>query len=146
MASKLSPKVLKSRCDTLFSRIIRSWGRCERCGATENLQCAHIIRRHYSATRCFVGDGTLPAAAWCLCAKCHMATEEWQPEFMALVDRTIGADALHVLRSKAEAGVEQTSLMFWRGEYERLMERCEQMGIDTRMARPPGATEGWWLP
>lgn len=39
---------------------------CERCGATHNLQCAHIVSRTYSATRTDLRN------AFCLCAGCHL--------------------------------------------------------------------------
>lgn len=53
-------------CDTLFSKIVRSRGFCENCGATDNLQCAHGISRRYRNIR-WAEDN-----AFCLCASCHV--------------------------------------------------------------------------
>lgn len=61
-----SKKVGTKKLDTLFSKIIRSAGRCKRCGSTFNLQCAHIISRRYHQVRWNLDN------ALCLCAGCHM--------------------------------------------------------------------------
>ena len=37
--------------DALFGKIIRSRGRCEHCGTTSDLQCAHGFSRRYRAVR-----------------------------------------------------------------------------------------------
>jgi hypothetical protein len=56
----------KGKATKLHSLIIRSLGMCERCGTHENLQCAHIVGRSYSATRTDLRN------AFCLCAGCHL--------------------------------------------------------------------------
>ena len=59
---------VRNRLDSLFSRLIRSVGRCEKCGATEataQLHCSHIISRSYLSTR------WLELNAKCLCATHH---------------------------------------------------------------------------
>lgn len=116
------------KADFLFSRLVRSRGACERCGAPAT-DTAHIIRRSWSATRC-VEDN-----AWALCRSCHHLVDEWQVEFMRLVDRTIGEARLVELRQSAVAGIKGlglSSAMFWRGEVERLTARCQELNIDTR--------------
>ena len=59
------------RADALYSALIRSRGWCEAAGyrlaCKGNLQCAHIIRRTYRATRW----RTDPRNALCLCAAHH---------------------------------------------------------------------------
>lgn len=60
-----STKGAKKACDLTFSKIVRARGFCEKCGNTSNLQCAHIISRRFSNTRC------VAANALCLCAGCH---------------------------------------------------------------------------
>lgn len=77
--------------DTYFSELVRARGACERCGRTDNLQCAHIIRRRH------VGDPDLGFSlrccednAWCLCAECHRIVDNDAVAFTELVDRTIG--------------------------------------------------------
>lgn len=61
-------KGLKGRADRLFSLAIRSHGRCENCNKSSGvqLQCAHIMSRRYSKTRCDTRNG------FCLCAGCHI--------------------------------------------------------------------------
>lgn len=59
---------LKKKATRLHSQYVRARAghRCERCGRTDRqMQCAHIVSRQYTATRCD------PANAWCLCATCH---------------------------------------------------------------------------
>jgi 5-methylcytosine-specific restriction endonuclease McrA len=103
----------KGKADRLFSLLIRFRGSCQRCSATDNLQCAHIIRRRYNATR------TDERNAWCLCARCHWLTEEQPDEFMDLVERTVGRELYDELKHKAQAGVKANEA-FWLAECERL--------------------------
>lgn len=58
-------KGTKGRADRYFSLAVRTIGRCESCNRRDNLQCAHIIGRKYSQTRCSFRN------ALCLCASCH---------------------------------------------------------------------------
>lgn len=90
-------KGAKGKCDALFSKIIRSPGACLRCGFTDNLQCAHIITRRYSATRCDLRN------AWCLCASCHRRLTDWPREHSHFITQTIGSELYEELRAKAEA-------------------------------------------
>lgn len=84
----------KGKCDKLFSRLIRRNGECENCtyecpglcvpskGLHKTgckLQCAHLISRHLSATRCE------PRNAFALCAKCHYHFGLWPLEFATFV-------------------------------------------------------------
>lgn len=55
-----------AQADAAFSKWIRARdGRCLECGATEFLQCAHIISRSYKAIR------VNPDNAVALCRSCH---------------------------------------------------------------------------
>jgi len=55
------------RADQAFSKYIRLRdGKCQACGATEYLQCAHIITRSYKAIR-VVEDNAVA-----LCRSCHV--------------------------------------------------------------------------
>jgi 5-methylcytosine-specific restriction endonuclease McrA len=90
------PKGNKGRCDELFSKIIRLRVICERCGSQSNLQCAHIISRRYSATRCD------PLNAWCLCSRCHLRLTAWPREHSHFITETIGSEAYDKLQQKAE--------------------------------------------
>jgi len=124
------PKGDKGKCDVLHSRIVRSRGRCERCGETryETLTTAHIVRRNWSATRC-VEDGS-----WCLDWKCHRATEDDPAVFMALVDATIGRDRYQQLRVIARDGITGSSARFWAETLERLTARCAELGLSSKRA------------
>jgi hypothetical protein len=51
--------------DTLFSELIRSKGKCERCGKKETLATAHIFSRRNFSTRWDKNN------ALCLCFACH---------------------------------------------------------------------------
>jgi 5-methylcytosine-specific restriction endonuclease McrA len=74
-----STKGAKKKADDLFSKIVRSRGACQACGKTMNLQCAHIISRRYSHTRCVERN------ALCLCAGCHHHYTDHPAEFGTLV-------------------------------------------------------------
>jgi len=115
------------KSDLLFSRIVRSRGRCERCGDTEGpFDTAHIVRRRYSATRCIEDN------AWCACRSCHRTVDNWEGEYMRLVDQTIGRDRYDELCQLAQQGTQMSSVLFWRGERERLEARCDELGIDKK--------------
>lgn len=112
-------KGAKGKCDKLFSQIIRSAGKCQRCGSTENLQTAHIITRKYSATR------TDERNAWCLCARCHRRLTDWPREHSRYITETIGSEAYEELRAKAET----VTKMDWEAEYERLQALAKALDI-----------------
>lgn len=103
-------KGIKGKCDTLFRKIVRSLGYCQRCGSTSFLQCAHIISRRYSAVRTDLRN------AWCLCASCHRRLTDWPNEHMAYVAETIGIELYDELKQKAEF----TMKFDWEQEYIRL--------------------------
>ena len=92
----------RAEADRRFSLFIRARdGKCMRCGATEGLQCAHIISRRYLATRW--NDEN--AIAFCL--RCHkwqterpLEGEEWFEKFLLplgprVTYRTLRESALH---------------------------------------------------
>jgi len=62
---KPKKKTLKRKMDILWSEIIRSKGRCEICGKTDNLQAHHVIGRINLALRWDIKNGV------CLCSSCH---------------------------------------------------------------------------
>lgn len=119
----------RGRADMLFSRIVRSRGACQRCQAPAT-DTAHIIGRRFSATRC------LEENAWALCRRCHQITGEWPTEFINLVHLTCTMDGYVKLRELAEGGIPTTSKLFWEAEVERLTQRCQELGIDTRVRIP----------
>jgi len=56
---------LKKECDSVWSRIIRSPGRCAVCGRRTSLQAHHLIRRNVIFYRHDLANGI------CLCPSCH---------------------------------------------------------------------------
>jgi len=109
----------KGACDRIFSQLVRIRGACQRCGSPKNLQCAHVISRRYSATRC------LPDNAWCLCATCHFHVDQHFEDKWALVVATIGEDKFNELRAAAYGNLKPWD---WAAERKRLEALREQMG------------------
>jgi hypothetical protein len=92
----------KSACDRLFSELVRARGACQRCGTTSEhaqLQCAHIVSRRYTATRCDFAN------AWCLCAACHRRLTEHPDEHVLFAHLTRGADGYDAIRRRALDGI-----------------------------------------
>jgi HNH endonuclease. len=112
-------KGAKGRCDKLVSQIVRSAGKCQRCGSVDTLQCAHIISRKYSATRTDLRN------LWVLCARCHRRLTDWPREHSRYITETIGSTKYEELRDKAE----QVTKMDWDAEYERLKAVAKEMGV-----------------
>lgn len=81
-----SKKTLTRKLDKLCSLIIRSRGRCERCGSVKSLQCCHIFSRTYRSLRWSL-DNLL-----CLCAKCHFWCHLNPIGFSQFVENTLGKD------------------------------------------------------
>ena len=76
MANKPSvQRIHKRKSDVLFSQHVRLVGKCEKCGTSQTLQCAHWISRRYAWTR------TDPRNAFCLCAGCHRYFTDRPTEF-----------------------------------------------------------------
>ena len=100
----------KRKADVLFSQHIRSVGKCERCGTSRSLQCAHWISRRYAWTR------TDPRNAFCLCAGCHRYFTDRPTEFSdwALEQRGRGTWLLISQRSFTRDKFD------WVAEYLRL--------------------------
>ena len=64
-ANQKAIKSLKLECDKLWSLLIRSNGKCEICGTTQNLQAHHMITRARLSTRWMEENGV------CLCSDHH---------------------------------------------------------------------------
>lgn len=92
---KRTQKSLKKEADELWSKIIRSYGKCEKCGSTSWLQAAHIYSRRFNATR------HLPENGLCLCAACHRWGHDKPLDFARWVEEYIGGDIVNELSLKA---------------------------------------------
>lgn len=113
------PKGSKGKCDVLFSKIIRSRGYCLNCGSNRNLQCAHIISRTYSGTRCD------PRNAWCLCATCHFRFTAWPREHSQFITKTIGSEIYDEIKLKAES----INKINWDDELIKLKALASELGV-----------------
>lgn len=93
MPKKPSRTTLNNHLDRLFSLIIRSRGRCERCGKKdETLQCAHVYSRIYKSVRWDTRN------AFCLCAGCHFWAHKNPTEFTEFVKKKLGESEYKALR------------------------------------------------
>jgi hypothetical protein len=85
MPKKASKRTLKSKLDTLFSKVVRSVGRCERCNRNDGtLQCCHINSRRFMHTR------WNQLNAVCMCASCHFWSHQHPRDFGKWVDEYYG--------------------------------------------------------
>lgn len=83
---------LRNKLDKLCSKIVRSRGRCQRCGSQENLQCCHIFSRIYNATRWLLEN------LLCLCASCHFWAHKNPILFAEFVKKTLGEEKYEDLK------------------------------------------------
>ena len=101
-SAKKKPKTptktrLLKQCDTLFSLLVRSAGRCSNCGKSEFLQCAHGFSRRYRAVRFDTRN------AWPLCRGCHVYFTHRPLEWDEWMRSELG-DLYEVLRDLALHG------------------------------------------
>lgn len=89
-------KIRRSKADALFSAYIRKRdGHCRVCGATTNLEAAHIYsRRHWSTRHC-------PSNAIALCFTHHRYFTENPLEFSRWCDGEFGREAMDKLFIRA---------------------------------------------
>lgn len=110
-------KGLRGKATKLHSQVVRSRGKCEKCGSQTALQTAHIITRRYPLTR------TDEKNAFCLCAKCHRRFTEWPDEWMDFIFDKIGRDEFYRLKEKSQQKLTgRRTDDFWGAEVSRLME------------------------
>lgn len=115
-----STKGSKLKCDRLFSQIIRTRDkRCRNCGHSENLQCAHIASRRFSAGR------TNEQNAVALCAGCHHFFTDNPVAFGVWVISWMGEPAYVALQHR----VNRVTKMDWPAEAERLQERLNELEL-----------------
>ena len=57
---------LLKKCDATFGKVVRSCGRCDACGFTDHIQCAHGFSRSYRSVRWDRRN------AFPLCRSCHV--------------------------------------------------------------------------
>lgn len=111
----------KGKATQLHALIVRSRGRCERCGSAANLQCAHIVGRSFAWTR------TDENNAWCLCASCHAHLGNEPFEHVQFAIKTHGEEGYELLRLKARDGINRK--FDWDAEVLRLRALAESLGV-----------------
>jgi len=93
LARRPSRKTLKRKLDKICSGIVRTKGKCEKCGRKNNLQSAHIFSRTYLNTR---WDFTNQL---CFCPDCHINFAHKQPLLFAeWVKKHLGIDKYNLLK------------------------------------------------
>lgn len=96
MARKISRKGLKNKLDKAFSELIRSRGRCERCGDKgATLQTSHIYSRKNLAVRWDELN------AFCFCAGCHFWWHQNPLEAQEFTLQKLGKEKYDLLKRKA---------------------------------------------
>lgn len=98
VSRRVSARGRKRQADLLFSRLVRAAGRCESCGSTRALQCAHIDSRRYLRIR------WERLNALCLCARCHLRYTDRPLEFAEFVATVRTPQQLEQLRHLRECG------------------------------------------
>ena len=88
-------KKLRKKCDELWQQIIRSRGKCEKCGNIKALNAAHIISRNNRHTRWEILNGLA------LCVKCHFWAHQNSLEFVEWVKGYLGRANYQKLRKMA---------------------------------------------
>ncbi len=113
--AKTIRRKLRDQLDKLFSIIIRSRGKCERCGKTNPLNTAHIFSRRNLATR-WDKNNTL-----CLCVGCHFWGHQNPILFAEFVKEKLGNEEYEKLKRKS------IEIRKWTiGELEELLEKFKK--------------------
>jgi hypothetical protein len=118
MPKKLTKKTLKSKLDILFSKVVRQIGHCEKCGKSEELQCAHINSRRFLHTR------WNQLNALCLCAGCHFWAHQHPRDFGKWVDEYYGEGTMDDM-SKLSNSLEPITLEDMQETFEKLKVQLE---------------------
>ena len=108
---KTTRKKLEAKADKLFADIIKSEGKCERCGSRDYLQTAHIISRRYKQVRWDLDN------AVCLCRGDHVYFTHHPLEWEEWVVDKIGELAYIELKTKA--------MMYGKIDYEMIIDRLK---------------------
>jgi 5-methylcytosine-specific restriction endonuclease McrA len=66
------------KCDDEFSKLVRSQGKCERCGSREGLDAAHVVGRKNLNLRWNILN------VICLCRRCHSEFAHRYPKKFSL--------------------------------------------------------------
>ena len=130
---KPSKTYLKRKADKLFSDRVRSKGKCEFCGSTQNLQCAHFITRKIIKLR------YEPLNAACLCVGCHFMGHHHPRLFTDSWDRVKGKGTTQWLEAEAVL-LEPIRIEFYQEVIAKLRgtdeTKTDQRGTGMGLRRP----------
>ncbi len=118
----------RGKATKLHAELVRARGRCESCGSTRTLQCAHVIPRRHAATR------TDENAAFCLCSTCHRHYTEWPFEWVEFVVGKIGQVGYDELYRKSHT----VTKVDWNEEVKRLQALLKEVRDDSERTQDPG--------
>ena len=108
---KTPRKKLEKKADKLFGEIVRSRGKCERCGSKDFLQTAHLISRRYKQVRWDLDN------AFCLCRNHHVYFTHHPIEWDLYVEDKIGTTLYKTLKTRA--------LIYGKIRYEEIIKDLE---------------------
>ena len=119
---------MRQRSRTTWTRILddlwrkailqRDQHKCRRCGATEQLQAAHIHSRKFRSTRWVTENGH------CLCARCHFWAHQHPTSWTRWLAGEIGDDMLTKLERWANTPAHVT-IPFLQDTEQQLLKEIE---------------------
>ena len=120
--------ITTKKLDDVFRDIMRSRGKCHRCGRGREhgviLQCAHGFSRRYRGTRWTEEDN------FCLCSNCHVFFT-WRPiEWDNYMRNAWGEEKYDRIKAQAITKPDKKEI------YERLLARLKEL---TDAKEPPGS-------
>ena len=127
MARKPKKRSLKCKLDKVVSQIVRTRGKCERCGVVNQLQCCHIFSRTYMSVRFFLTN------LLCLCAGCHFWAHKNPILFAEFVKKYFGKYKYTQLKLKARM-IKKWSI----SELEVLLETLEERLVNYCLVKKEG--------
>ena len=92
-----------NKLDAVFSKLIRTRGKCEKCSRTQSLQTAHIYSRKYRNTRWHSLN------ALCLCGKCHLEAHAKPTEFTDFIKGYYGEAGYQELKQMSRINVTRSA-------------------------------------
>ena len=94
---KPTRRALKKKADKLWAEIVKSVGRCLKCGSRDKqLQAAHIISRRFTNTRHDIRNGL------CLCAACHRWAHDYPTAFGRFAESLRGRETIEQLEKQSK--------------------------------------------
>lgn len=108
---------LLAMLDRRWSAYIRTHGKCEHCGTTQNLTDSHIIGRTYLKTRFD------PRNNQCVCFSCHGTFESQPLKFAEWVQSTSCGKYVEIMSEQANHPTAKPDYELWFTLYEAITKR-----------------------